>query len=360
MSKLRLVDLFSGAGGMTRGFVDADFTPIFAVDIEPWSVRTYEENFGSAHAVCAPIEKVDSFPSTDVLIGGPPCQGFSLLGENNPNHPLNTLWRHYYRAVLEAEPRVFVMENVPQLLKSDHYRHFRESVRDRYDVWEGVLNAADYGVPQTRRRAIVIGSAIGTAASLVPIESHSTPTTPKLNTQPWRTFRDELGDIPLEPRYSRDADWDPEEPKSGVRLHVGRHPTPSSLERYRAIPEGGNRWDLYRNRPDLTPGCWIRKTSGGTDLMGRLWWDRPAFTIRTEFFKPEKGRYLHPTADRPITHWEAARLQKFPDTFRFVGSKIQVARQIGNAVPVLLAKAIATSIATALAGSEEQRTAVAV
>jgi DNA (cytosine-5)-methyltransferase 1 len=102
-----------------------------------------------------------------------------------------------------------------------------------------------------------------------------------------------------------------------------------------------NRVDLLRRAPELTPACWVRKKSGGTDLFGRLWWDRPAFTIRTEFFKPEKGRYLHPVQDRPLTHREAARLQSFPDSFRFTGTKIEIARQIGNAVPPLLAARMA-------------------
>jgi DNA (cytosine-5)-methyltransferase 1 len=115
-----------------------------------------------------------------------------------------------------------------------------------------------------------------------------------------------------------------------------------SMKRYMAIPkEGMNRFDLQRLAPKLTPGCWIRKKSGGTDLFGRLWWDRPAITIRTEFFKPEKGRYLHPVQNRPITHREAARFQTFPDTFVFHGSKIEIAKQIGNAVPPLLAAAVA-------------------
>ena len=92
------------------------------------------------------------------------------------------------------------------------------------------------------------------------------------------------------------------------------------------------------------PDCWVRKVSGGTDLFGRLWWNQPAFTIRTEFFKPEKGRYLHPQADRPLTHREAARIQTFPDTFVLVGSKIEVAKQIGNAVPPRLAAAIAKHV----------------
>jgi DNA (cytosine-5)-methyltransferase 1 len=131
-------------------------------------------------------------------------------------------------------------------------------------------------------------------------------------------------------------------------LHFGRNPTETSIQRYKAVPPGGNRFDLQRNRPDITPKCWIRKSSGGTDLFGRLWWDRPSVTIRTEFFKPEKGRYLHPDQHRPITHREAARIQSFPDDFVFRGSKTDIARQIGNAVPPLLAKAVAHEVARCL------------
>ena len=154
--------------------------------------------------------------------------------------------------------------------------------------------------------------------------------------QSWRTVRDLIGDLP--PPVGTALRYEP----PPLDLHFGRTPTPLSVKRYRAIPkEGMNRFDLLKRAPDLTPGCWIRKKTGGTDLFGRLWWDRPAFTIRTEFFKPEKGRYLHPEQHRPITHREAARLQSFPDSFRFKGTKIEIAKQIGNAVPPLLAARIA-------------------
>ena len=113
-----------------------------------------------------------------------------------------------------------------------------------------------------------------------------------------------------------------------------------------------NRFDLQERAPHLTPECWIKKTSGGTDLFGRLWWDKPGFTMRTEFFKPEKGRYLHPVQHRPITHREAARLQSFPDEFRFAGSKIEVAKQIGNAVPPLLAARLADCVHALLLAAE--------
>jgi len=103
-----------------------------------------------------------------------------------------------------------------------------------------------------------------------------------------------------------------------------------------------------RKRPDLTPACWLRKKTGTTDVMGRLEWDKQSLTIRTEFFKPEKGTYLHPEQDRPITHREAMRLQTFPDSFVWSGTKIQVARQVGNAVPPRLAKSIANAVARTL------------
>jgi DNA (cytosine-5)-methyltransferase 1 len=135
----------------------------------------------------------------------------------------------------------------------------------------------------------------------------------------------------------------------GVEIHLGRRPTKKSLERYDYIPPGGGRFDLpFR----LQPNCWRNKPTGTTDVMGRMRWDMPSHTIRTEFFKPEKGAYLHPQWDeegnhrvnRPITHLEAALLQDFPEDFLWCGSKIEIARQIGNAVPAGLARAIAVHI----------------
>ena len=139
-------------------------------------------------------------------------------------------------------------------------------------------------------------------------------------------------------------------------LHLSRKPRELSLRRYECIPPGGGRFDL----PDhLLPDCWRNKPTGTVDVMGRMEWDKPSLTIRTEFFKPEKGRYLHPQWDthdpdkcvnRSMSHWEAARLQSFPDDFVWCGSKIEIAKQIGNAVPPLLAEAVARHLtATVLA-----------
>ena len=351
----RLVDLFAGAGGLTVGFREAGFDPVFAVEIEKAAAETYRTNFDpdglvatdpsvQAHVYACPIEEIATFPAADVVIGGPPCQGFSPLGRDRAHHErahLNELWRQYLRVVRQVRPKVFVVENVPEFLKSDQFEEFltefREDVTLReYQVEHRVLKAVEYGVPQTRRRGIVIGSRIG--PPIWPRKTHGPEAQPP---QPFATVREWIADLPSKP-----TDTD---------LHWGRNPTPMSLERYLAVPEGGNRFDLARNRPDLLPDCWRNKKSGTTDVFGRLWWDRPAFTIRTEFFKPEKGRYLHPQEQRPITHREAARLQTFPDEFVFTGSKIQVARQIGNAVPPKLAEAIGRAVLERLASPVAQR-----
>jgi DNA (cytosine-5)-methyltransferase 1 len=201
-------------------------------------------------------------------------------------------------------------------------------------TWD-VLDAADYGVPQRRRRTIVVGSRVGPPILPVPFGVRA-------------TVRDAIGRLPEHPsttmlprRTSRRLGHDVPGEFSGLQLHIGRNPLPISLARYECIPPGGGRFDL----PDhLLPRCWREKPTGTTDVMGRLVWDEPSVTVRTEFFKPEKGRYLHPHAHRPITHLEAALLQTFPADFRWCGTKLQIARQIGNAVPVGLARAIARTV----------------
>jgi DNA (cytosine-5)-methyltransferase 1 len=325
---LTVMDLFAGAGGLTQGFVQAGFTPVFAVEINKAAAATYEANFGP-HCSTEDINNTGNFPATDVIIGGPPCQGFSNLGAHLANDPRNQLWRHYVRAVEQSLPAVFVVENVPPLLNSEEGQELiRETRALGYSVEGRILNAADYGVPQVRKRTIIIGSRIGSV--LFPEPTHIDPKKRDLLTldrYDWVTVRQAIGDLPFEPTEHS--------------LHFRRNPTPKSIERYKHIPPGGNRWNLP---PELMPDCWKRKTKGGTDLFGRLRWDEPSVTIRTEFFKPEKGRYLHPEAHRPITHREAARIQGFPDEFVFEGSKIEIAKQIGNAVPVQLAHMIAVAV----------------
>lgn len=350
-SKFSLIDLYSGAGGMTLGFVGEAFSNQFestlAIDNDSSAVDTYNFNFSSKkeHCIHADIEKwviENKVPSADIVIGGPPCQGFSLLNKNREGDKRRKLWEPYLEIVVQSGASVFIMENVQGLLKSSEYEDICAAAnRNGFRMIDAqVLNTADYGVPQTRRRAIAIGLKISDfeesyTPEFPPKPTHSHDAESELPC--WRTVKDFIYDLPrrtkgVEIRSSEQPPLD---------LHFGRNPTEISKQRYRMIPPGGNRFDLQRKRPDITPDCWLNKPTGGTDLFGRLWWDRPSVTIRTEFFKPEKGRYLHPSANRPITHREAARLMSFPDSFKFCGTKIEIARQIGNAVPPLFASRLA-------------------
>lgn len=368
----RLIDLFCGAGGMTLGFTKTfghHFEPVWANDFDTYCYNTYTANLG-AHCECGDIIEILSqptrqVPQADVVVGGPPCQGFSLLNKNRIGDVRKELWRPYLEVVERSGARVFVIENVPQLLGSrEHGQITKTAERLGFKVVSAKLCAADYGVAQTRIRAFILGSKIDGVENLFPPrKSHFNPARKPSSkhkdlhdgidkylagAQPWCTVRDAVGDLPA-PRGTQVRDEKPP-----LDLHFGRSPTELSLQRYRAIPkEGMNRFDLQRLAPHITPQCWIRKTSGGTDLFGRLWWNRPAVTMRTEFYKPEKGRYLHPEQDRPITHREAARFQSFPDTFSFKGTKSEIAKQIGNAVPPLLAARIADIVHALLSTHEK-------
>jgi DNA (cytosine-5)-methyltransferase 1 len=333
------MDLFAGCGGLTRGFLDSrKYRAVFAVECDEDAAATYKANFGD-HVFCGPIEQVEEFPKVDVIVGGPPCQGFSPLNMRGVGLERRTLWREYLRALREAQPDAFLMENVPQLLHSAEYTAFKEAAKELdFEIADGVLNAADFGVPQTRRRAIVIGSRLGMPT--LPAGKYGLD-----KRLAWRTVKDAIDDLPKRPT---NREW-----------HNARNPHPISVERYETIPgEGEGRFELAERRPDITPDCWMRKKKGSTDVFGRLWWDKPAFTIRTEFFKPEKGRYLHPAEHRPITVREAARLMSLPDDFQLPGdqSMTSIARQIGNAVPPLLARRLAETLASHInaAHSESQ------
>lgn len=344
-SVIRTIDLFAGAGGLSHGFAlsDRGYEPVLAVEIEPAAARTFKRNFGG-EVHTGPIELVEDFPEADLIIGGPPCQGFSPLGRDRDDESraqLNELWQQYLRAVHAVKPKAFVIENVPEFQRSAQFAQLlhlmgTDPLLQEYSYGYGVLHAADYGVPQSRRRGIFVAVRGVDEVPWPPPQTHGPDAE---SGQPYATVRDAIDDLPRQPEAT-EIEWDGERQD----LHLRRNPRPMSLERYKAIPEGGNRFDLAENRPDLLPNCWKNKPTGTTDVMGRLWWDRPSVTIRTEFYKPEKGRYLHPVAHRPITHREAARLQSFPDDFIFEGTKIEVARQIGNAVPPLLGKAIAEHV----------------
>ncbi|MCM3288948.1 DNA cytosine methyltransferase [Paenibacillus sp. MER 180] len=356
----KTIDLFSGAGGLSLGFSETGrYKSVFAVEFDNAAARTYARNFNHqiiendllknemlditrpGYVFNDDIRKLGTVSlNADIIIGGPPCQGFSPLGKISPRDEhlkMNQLWQEYMRVVAQVKPLAFVIENVPELLKSREAVAIRTlAERMGYTVNHGELRAIEFGVPQRRVRAFIIGM-LGAPYPALP-----TPLAVR------RNVRDAISDLPL---YPDTTTLEPP-PLVGSRefqnLHFGRNPTDLSLKRYRLIPPGGNRFDLMRQAPDITPRCWLEKPSGSTDVFGRLRWDEPAYTIRTEFFKPEKGCYLHPEAHRPLTHREAARLQTFDDKFVFEGSKTEIAKQIGNAVPPLLAQAIAKNLARQL------------
>ncbi|MEU6443646.1 DNA cytosine methyltransferase [Streptomyces sp. NPDC047046] len=385
---ISVVDLFAGAGGFSAGFhayrphgpASSPFRTLAAVEMDPAAAATYAANFPSAKVSAIRIEEWDPTPyeGVDVIMGGPPCQGFSGLNRDDlkkkppkSEDPRNKLWREYVRAVQVIKPKIFVIENVDRFLRSPEYEALCAATEADgpladYHLTEKVLNAADYGVPQARRRAIVIATRKDQGAPL----AHPAPTHGRTAQQlafgedgeeraPWVPVWDAVFAHTARVRLRKDLPSRDAAllgirvpgPFTGKELHIGRNPTALSLARYRAIPPGGNRKNLVGEERvvdgklvKLSTESWDNHTSGSGDVMGRLHKDRPSVTIRTEFYKPEKGRYLHPTAHRPITHWEAALIQGFPDTFKWHGSKVQIARQIGNAVPIGLGRALAEVI----------------
>ncbi|MFF4655078.1 DNA cytosine methyltransferase [Streptomyces sp. NPDC001381] len=431
---ITVVDLFSGCGGFTQGFHEfrpagkQDGGPIFhsiaAVEHNRAAAATYAVNFGELRkdrrvpAARVHVGDIEAWQPTqealhaDVVVGGPPCQGFSALNRARTGSERNRLWEEYVRIVAEIRPKVFVIENVDRFVKSDEFRNLLNEMKqggkladyrlvdppghDPSDSEEQrnkryLLNAADYGAAQARRRAIVIGvrrDAENGRTMVYPVKSHfrrpkngSTRANRPIDAVDasisyWETvdeiFRESakrtLGDLPDIKKFIPELKSELPGIFCTDNLHFGRNPEKLSLARYGAIPPGGNRkhlTGLYYTQDEfgefkyfntlnppgvrttveyLSTDSWDKHNSGTGDVMGRLRLGEPSVTIRTEFFKPEKGRYLHPSEDRPITHFEAARIQGFPVEFRWCGTKTEIATQIGNAVPIPLGKAIAAAI----------------
>ncbi|MFI9307519.1 DNA cytosine methyltransferase [Streptomyces triculaminicus] len=389
---IKVIDLFAGAGGFSAGFhaykpdgqTSSPFESVAAVEFDPAAASTYAANFTEAEVHAGDIGAWDpgDFVGSEVILGGPPCQGFSGLGKEKADDPRNQLWQEYIRVVKKVSPKIFIMENVDRFLRSGQFAELEKITApgeqlEEYELRVKILNSADYGVPQARKRAIVIGTHRD-----LPVTEHPDPThgrnvdawQPSLTDQdeterllPWvavgpavfeRTQFVELRDMPDRPG-SDDSPLGLRRPGPFLthELHIRRTPEPLSLARYRAIPPGGNRHALrgkWATFPDrciyLSTPSWDRHNAGSGDVMGRMHADRPSVTIRTEAYKPEKGRYLHPTEHRPITQYEMALIQGFPEDFKWHGTKIEIARQIGNAVPIGLAKALASVVHKALRG----------
>lgn len=358
MARLRLVDLFAGCGGLTRGFLDVNHDPeigseyetVASVEVDRAAAATYAANFGRDHLFNLKIEdwRPEDIPDADIVVGGPPCQGFSNLGKRDPLDERNRLWREYARTVDLIQPDYFLIENVAAFFRSPQWGLLQAAVDDgplrNYELQPYVLNAAEFGVPQVRKRAVVVGRHRERPPVAHPNTMHVDPT------ERFPTVGSALADLP---EYVAPNDIDLPEgtfdfggPLPGAfktsELHITRRLEKISRDRIASIPEGGNRLNIPFH---LQAPCWRGYTTGSMDVMGRLRKDRPSVTIRTEFVKPEKGRYLHYRQPRPLTHAEAALLQTFPLDYQWCGAKVAIARQIGNAVPVKLASALATLLA---------------
>lgn len=315
------VDLFSGGGGLSYGLKLAGLEPIAAYDTNADAIKIYNDNIGQ-HGFVDDVKKIYFKKHfADIVVGGLPCQGFSTLGKRDIYDERNYLWKAFLRVIKEISPIALMTENVPQFFQSFHFKQFKAAISNLgYKTNFAVLNAVNYGVPQNRTRAIFICS------------KKRKPMLPKQENK-ILTVRDAIGDLPRIP--------------DGINSHTARNPTKLSIERYKHIPEGGNRSNLPK---ELQSKCWLKLgRRGASNVFGRLWWDKPSPTIRTTFIQPECGRYLHPEANRPITIREGARLQSFPDSFTFnINSSRSKATIIGNSVPIQLAKHLGETILSSI------------
>jgi DNA (cytosine-5)-methyltransferase 1 len=323
-SKPSAIDLFSGCGGLTLGLEQAGFEVVGAVEIDAVAAETYRLNHPRVTLLETDIRNVNIAKlrselglhrgELDLLAGCPPCQGFSTLrtknGAQRNRDPRNGLIKEMLRFIAEFEPKAIMMENVPRLREHSSFATFCRKLRlAGYQITYDVKDAAKYGVPQRRRRLILLGGRDNTA---IPLAKEK---------QRRRTVRSTIGALPL-PGRGEDAVHNLPEKRRSQRVQM----------LIRDIPkDGGSRGDLPLSRQ--LP-CHI-KTDGFSDVYGRMAWDDVSPTITTGCFNPSKGRFLHPEQDRAITMREAAMLQSFPLSYRFPSArgKQAIALLIGNALP---------------------------
>lgn len=371
-----VVALFAGAGGLSGGFAAAGVKPVIAVEWDPRACETYERNLGLAplqldigdDATIEVLRRSLGNRSVDAVIGGPPCQGFSTAGERRGDDPRNRLIFNYLKIVDVLKPRWFLFENVEGLLTSGNgsavVRLVREFVNRGYAVRLEKVNFASYGLPQTRKRVIIIGNRVGLNFRLPP-PSHSfnsgkhksvssLPNSPSLiealgglgpaNTEP--QVRVCYNDPDPVNSYDRDMRGDGQD----VSLHYWSA-SARDLARYQKLTPGQSMKDLpeslwhdsfkrraLRRVKDGTP---TEKRGGAPSGIKRLRGDLNSLTITGAATR----EFIHPVEDRPLTLREAARLQSFPDQYEFEGNAISKATQIGNAFPPLCAKIFADHIA---------------
>jgi DNA (cytosine-5)-methyltransferase 1 len=353
------VSLFSGLGGLDLGFERAGFQIVWANDVSEDAVRSYKQNFG-LRPVLGSINELSNSEilEADVVIGGPPCQSFSLVGQRDPDDPRGSLVFRFVDVVRTKRPRAFLMENVPGMLSSRiNGARLTEVLVEQfaelgYTVGVYSLLATDFLVPQKRRRVFIIGG-----RGFEPVEPIGADFARTLPVDGGHSFgaRDAIGDLGRCVEKGQLAGYRLDvEPSAfaslmrGDQEKVSLHECPRMSEKDQqlvgCIPPGGN----YMDVPDdvATPRILrFKKTGGRTTTYGRLHPDRPSYTINTYFRRPNVGANFHYEEPRLITPREAMRFQSFPDRFE-VAFRTQDGRNslIGNAVPPLMAQGVAWSI----------------
>ncbi len=365
---MNIMDLFSGCGGFSLGFKRAGFISKLAVEIDLWATETYKKNHPDAVVVnddiCA-VNPRDHFSVGDIdgIIGGPPCQGFSLSGNRDSKDPRNSLFMEFVRFVRMLQPKFFVMENVTGILsmRTRDKRLVKSIIRDEfesagYNLCITILNAAEFGVPQSRQRVFFFGVRKDLPFSppdLIPRTTHG------VNTQ--LSLWDAISDLPqIHAGQGHDIQEYKVEPQNEYQIamragsekifnHVAMRHTPRLVERFKQIAYG-------QSVKDVTSEHGQRKRGDVASISGivysqnnmRPYPDRPCPTVAASF----QSNFIHPCLNRNFTAREGARIQSFPDTYVFMGKRTTMSwekhlsqyQQIGNAVPPLLAQAIGTSI----------------
>lgn len=347
---MNVIDLFAGCGGLSLGFMKAGYVVNKAVEFDPAIAQTYKVNHPEVNVIVDDITNVDttgvfSRGDADVIIGGPPCQGFSMAGARIRHgfidDPRNYLFKHYFNVVKAVQPKAFVMENVKGMKNMQGGQIFEEILRlftdpgetdgCPYNLYYKVIKASDFGVPQKRERLIIIGTHIHG----VPFDAIWDETKKEIMLEypsffESTTVRDAISNLPA---VTADGIIDNPKPitlyqeylscdAETITNHTQSNHSKTAVERMHQIGNGQNYTELNEEINSVHSGSY-----------GRLVWDEPAATITTRFDTPAGGRFIHPEEDRTLSPREAARIQSFPDDFIFTGARREISRQIGNAVP---------------------------